>query len=97
MKQNCWEIKQCGREPGGAKAHEMGVCVAAKDKTFDGINNGKYGGRVCWAVAGTLCGGKIQGSFTEKQLSCMSCDVYKQIKTEEGSQFVLKPQSQTTT
>ena len=26
---NCWEVKQCGRQPGGPKAGEFGVCPAA--------------------------------------------------------------------
>jgi len=23
---NCWEFKKCGREPGGEKASELGIC-----------------------------------------------------------------------
>ena len=26
---NCWEVKKCGREPGGAKVAELGVCPAS--------------------------------------------------------------------
>lgn len=82
---NCWDFKDCGRVPGGAKAAELGVCPAATDAGGDGLNGGKNGGRICWAVAGTLCGGKVQGTFTQKQLSCMSCAFFKQVKEEEGS------------
>jgi hypothetical protein len=28
-KLNCWELKKCGREAGGAKSNEMGICPAA--------------------------------------------------------------------
>ena len=92
-KQNCWEIKNCGREPGGAKNGELGVCPAATDASCNGINNGKNAGRICWAIAGTFCGGKVQGDFAQKSVSCMSCDVFKQIKTEEGAEnfVLLKP------
>jgi hypothetical protein len=88
IKQNCWEIKKCGREPGGSKTAEMGVCPAALDTSNNGLNGGKNGGRICWAVAGTFCGGKVQGEFAKKSVSCMSCEVFKQIKSEED-EFVL--------
>ena len=89
-KLNCWELKQCGREQGGPKAGELGVCPAALDSPANGINSGSKGGRICWAVAGTLCGGKKQGTFAEKRLSCISCEVYERIETEEGVGFQLK-------
>jgi hypothetical protein len=89
MKKNCWEVKKCGREPGGESVHELGVCPAAVDKSVDGINNGAYGGRLCWAIAGTFCGGKRQGTFAEKRLSCMGCDFYKSVLEEEGEDFEL--------
>ncbi len=94
-KSNCWELKNCGREPGGAKVAEMGVCVAASNVDFNGINSGINGGRYCWAVAGTLCGGKTQGTFAEKEKACTKCDVMKLIKSEEGNNFVLLPPKQT--
>lgn len=86
-KENCWEAKKCGREPGGAKVKELGVCPAVTDKTAHGKNSGQNGGRMCWAVAGTFCGGKVQGTFAQKQLSCMTCEFFKQVKTEEGNGF----------
>ncbi|MCM2284667.1 MAG: protein kinase [Desulfobacula sp.] len=84
-KKNCWEYMQCGREPGGLNAEKAGVCPAAVDTTHDGINFGSCGGRFCWAVAGTLCSGKVQGSFAEKRESCTQCPFYKQVRAEEGS------------
>lgn len=84
-KLNCWEYKACGRESGGIKADELGVCPAASDRSFDGINTGKCAGRFCWAVAGTFCGGSIQGTFAEKRDSCLSCDFFKRVQEEEGT------------
>lgn len=84
QKMNCWEIKKCGREQGGSKAGDMGVCPASTDTSSDGINSGKNAGRICWAMAGTFCGGKVQGDFAQKSVSCMTCTVFKQVKTEEG-------------
>ncbi len=81
---NCWEYLKCGREPGGEKIAEFGVCPAAKDSSFDGLNRGKNGGRICWAVAGTFCGGKVQGTFAEKRKSCINCEFYKSVRKEQG-------------
>ena len=63
---NCWEFKKCGREKGGAKAAELGVCPAWPDN-----------GKMCARVAGTFCGGQVQGSFAQKLHNCMSCEFYK--------------------
>ncbi|HUU69563.1 MAG TPA: hypothetical protein VM186_08565 [Planctomycetota bacterium] len=91
-KKNCWELKKCGREPGGSKTGEFGPCPASTDKAADklngGGNGGGNGGRICWAITGTLCGGKVQGTFAQKRLSCVSCTVLATVKEEEGRQFV---------
>ena len=63
---NCWEFKKCGRESGGLKASELGICPAYPDN-----------GTQCARAAGTLCGGKVQGSFASKLVNCMQCDFYK--------------------
>jgi len=81
---NCWEIMMCGREQGGKNIAEYGVCPAAADPSYDGINSGKCGGRICWAVAGTFCGGCTQGSFVDKRPSCLNCDFYEMVQDEEG-------------
>lgn len=85
---NCWEFKQCGRQPGGSKAQELGICPAAVEASFDGINFGKNAGRICWAVAGTCCGGKVQGTFAEKRKSCTTCDFYQVVQEQEGDSSV---------
>ncbi|MBI4651913.1 hypothetical protein HY745_11670 [Candidatus Desantisbacteria bacterium] len=89
-KQNCWDVKQCGRNPGGAKISLMGVCPASTDITHSNLNNGTNGGRACWLVAGTFCGGKVQGDFAQKKVSCLTCNFFNQVKTEEGTAFVMK-------
>ena len=84
---NCWEFKKCGRQPGGTKASELGVCPAATETKVDGMNSGKNGGRSCWAIAGTLCGGKVQGSFVSKVTNCTQCDFYQTVSSEEGENY----------
>ena len=72
MATNCWEFKKCGREKDGAKALELGVCPAYPDH-----------GRDCWAEAGTLCGGKVQGTSAEKIGNCRKCDFYLGVMMED--------------
>lgn len=87
LKMNCWEQKKCGREPGGAKVKEFGVCPASLESRLDGINSGIYGGRACWPLKGTLCDDRVQGSFAEKLIDCMECDFYRMVGQEEGEKF----------
>ena len=61
----CWEFKKCGREASGAKAKELGVCPAYPDH-----------GAHCARTQGTLCGGKVQGTFAMKLANCMQCEFY---------------------
>lgn len=84
IKQNCWEFKNCGREPGCANVAELGICPASTNTKVDGANSGKNGGRACWPITGTFCGGTVQGSFAVKLANCMSCDFYKLVGSEEG-------------
>lgn len=69
MAKNCWESKKCGREQGGIKVKELGVCPAYPAH-----------GKDCWMVAGTFCGGKVQGTEAQKHVTCMTCDWYKNVK-----------------
>jgi len=80
---NCWEFKNCGREPGGGHIHDLGICPAATTEIFHGLNGGKNGGRACWFVVGTLCNGEIQGTYAKKYKSCIYCDFYKKIKEDK--------------
>jgi len=89
MKQNCWEFKNCGREPGGKKYEELGVCPAAIDTRLNGIHGGTNSGRTCWVVAGTLCGGQLQGTFAKKYKTCEACEFYKKVKGEENGSYHL--------
>ncbi len=84
---NCWEFMRCGREPKGQKVSEMGICPSAEMKKYDGINRGKNSGRICWALVGTLCGGRIQGVFAEKISSCLKCEFYQYVCLQEGKEM----------
>ena len=72
---NCWEIKKCGREQGGARADELGVCPAYPNR-----------GHSCWSVTGTLCGGEVQGTFAQKEMDCLQCETYKRYNIRSGTE-----------
>ena len=57
----CWEKMQCNQEVN----HEE-RCPAYP-----------HFGRICWAVAGTFCAGKIQGSYAQKIHDCHKCGYYR--------------------
>ena len=85
---NCWEYKKCGRELGGDNTGTLGVCPASVEHKVNGIHGGTNGGRCCWAVAGTLCGGQVQGGFGSKATSCLVCEFYKLTwKEEQGDNY----------
>ena len=90
-KVNCWEFKNCGREEGGSKTGELGVCEAAADKRLNNIHDGVNAGRTCWIVSGTLCGGTVQGTYAQKISNCIECDFYNGVKKEEGRDFFSLP------
>lgn len=82
-KKNCWEVKRCGREPGGAKTGELGVCRVTTHRELNGAHGGKNAGRACWAIAGSLCGGKIQGTYAQKLNNCWRCEFMNSVKKDE--------------
>lgn len=87
-RKNCWEVKQCGRQAGGERITENGECPASNCFKAHHINNGINGGRACWAIAGTHCGGTIQGSFVNKMKGCANCDFFHMVQQEEGDSLM---------
>ena len=87
MRQNCWEFKECGRETGGENVAEFGVCPAYEEARLNGVHGGRNAGRSCWVIAGTFCGDKVQGTFAQKEKTCLVCDFYKTVRKEEKEDF----------
>lgn len=86
MKKNCWEVKSCDRY---SKRLGESTCPVCKEARLDGVHGGVNGGRACWTVAHTRCGGTEQGSFAKKFNNCKECDFYNMVKEEELGKFQL--------
>lgn len=84
---NCWDFFECGREPGGRKTTELGTCPAAAKTELDGVNDGKNGGRSCWAIAGTLCEGNVQGTYAQKLGNCLKCDFHAFVRGQQHEKY----------
>lgn len=87
-KLNCWQVKNCGRQPGGANEQDLGACPAAMERRLDGVHGGVNGGRACWLVAGTLCKGEVQGTHAKKIATCRDCEFAKSVFKEERGHVV---------
>jgi two-component system NtrC family sensor kinase len=68
MQTKCWEYMKCGRDRDSALK-----CPAYPNF-----------GRTCWAVAGTFCEGKAQGTFAQKYEDCNKCEFYRKVKDREA-------------
>ncbi len=67
----------------GPRSIELGVCPVTTDQSLEGVHQGSKAGRACWVVAGSLCGGRIQGTYAQKLSNCWRCDFMNQVKKEE--------------
>jgi hypothetical protein len=85
MKKNCWEHTNCERQPGGRRAQDLGICPVTTNQELAGVHGGQNAGRACWVVAGSLCGGKVQGAYAQKLHNCWKCDFMNAVKKEEDA------------
>ena len=87
QKLNCWEYLNCGYDNNDKNK----VCPAVLRGEYDGINNGKHAGRICWAVVGTFKNSKVSCCIAEKLKDCLHCKFLKYVNNQEGREFVLLP------
>jgi hypothetical protein len=62
---------------------ELGTCPVTITAELDGAHGGTGAGRACWAVVGSFCGEKIQGTYAEKLKDCSKCEFMALVKREE--------------
>ncbi|MCL5022094.1 MAG: ATP-binding protein [Nitrospirae bacterium] len=60
----CWEYMKCGRDND----------ASLKCPAYPNF------GRICWAVAGTFCEGRAQGTFAQKYEDCKKCEFYRKVR-----------------
>jgi hypothetical protein len=87
-KLNCWEFNNCRMQSGDANINASDICPVMTNTSADGINGGKNGGRICWAIAGTFAD-KSKGI----PVSCITCDFFKLVEEQESfiALSLLKP------
>jgi len=87
LKANCWEFTGCGRAPGGEHVKQSGICPASLEERLNDLHGGLNAGRACWAIVGTMCGGKVQSTFAQKYKTCVTCTFYKKVREEEDRSY----------
>ena len=85
-KYNCWEFMKCGRETGGDRAHELGVCPVYHEYSADGLNGGVNGGRLCWIIAKNGC----TDNLMHREDFCFQCEFRYRVTNEEGLLSICK-------
>ena len=86
LKRNCWDYYRCGKQSNGKK-HD--VCPAYLETKLNGVHDGKNGGRACWVVAGTKCGGIVKRTLIPKFIVCKLCDFKEIVMSEESHNFIV--------
>lgn len=77
---------KCGRETGGARVDELGVCPVSQENTADGLNGGLNGGRICWVINENGCHDKLMYGKD----FCFQCEFRYKVTQEEGFLNVCK-------
>lgn len=83
MKLNCWEIMDCGREPGGRNAEPLGVCPVSTESRLDGVHGGTNAGRACWIVARAYAEQEDHGPNARDVEACLNCRFFQLVCEEE--------------
>ena len=89
---NCWEFNNCSMQSGDVNINASDICPVITNTSADGLNGGKNGGRICWAIAGTFAD-KSKGIPAKNRFSCMTCDFFKLVEEQESfiALSLLKP------
>jgi len=62
--------------------HLLAKCWEAKNCTFIECPSYESENLRCWQVAGTHCGGEVQGVFAQKLGKCEKCEVYQMARAD---------------
>lgn len=81
---------KCGREPGGEKVQELGICPATTFDLTDGYLDGINGGKACAYIFGDFCSESHTGTSRDKKKACAACDFYNEMKYRHRVDFSLQ-------
>ena len=81
---NCLEVKSCGFDRAGPGRQ---ACPAATYERADGFLGGRNGGRACFFIPGTFCGGEGPCSTKDKAVRCMNCKFFHDLKSNYDATF----------
>ena len=76
------KMRAAARRPSSARPRGLS---RRNEREADGRTGGTSAGRARWVVAGSLCGGRIQGTYAQKLNNCWKCDFMNAVKKEEES------------
>ncbi|MCG6553204.1 MAG: hypothetical protein L7F77_12845 [Candidatus Magnetominusculus sp. LBB02] len=77
-KLNCWEVMA---------GCDLDKCPCRVFELADGFLGGRAGGRACMFIPNTCCNRNEQSMEVEKVHTCVTCDFFKQMCTEEGGRL----------
>lgn len=75
----CWEFMKCGRQAGGSRIEELGVCPAWPDH-----------GQACSLVAGRLCRDMVREIYDRDLDTCQDCDFYRNTQVTQHSGILVQ-------
>ncbi|MFO8051231.1 MAG: hypothetical protein R6V01_05970 [Thermoplasmatota archaeon] len=78
MNRNCWDIKDCGRGPGGRLTGELGECPVVNYALSK-----KKGVCSCWKVRIKDEKGRPVPNWARPEKNCLDCNVMEEVR-EKG-------------
>ncbi|MBF0097558.1 MAG: hypothetical protein HQM04_08770 [Magnetococcales bacterium] len=87
MSKNCWEVKQCGREPGGYMARQQGTCPVPLYTLADGFLGGHNGGRACAFIVRQLNASERLSACSQNSQTCDQCSFFNQLQSNYPHSF----------
>jgi hypothetical protein len=88
QKLNCWQFKNCGREKDGLLVETLGECPVSTTLKFDGMNEGRGAGRMCWMVPDSAC--RQEPAKLGLFYRCHTCDFYRRVLFEQEENMACK-------
>ncbi len=80
MKQNCWDLTNCGKYISSANLDDLDVDSETIKYIFDVKNGAQAAGYFCWMPAIASYGNSANGIFAERIMNCAECEIFLMLK-----------------